>query len=262
MPFARIRLEVSGAVAVVSLALAGSDGPPDGGHDADKLIDELTAAELREALTALDDDDAVRAIVITGDGTDFCRGSALTGAPSGENISSHAVATAVAAVGKATIAAIEGEALDQGLELALACDIRVAAATARLGLTQVNSGGVPWDGGTQRLPRLVGRSRALEMILLGRVITAEEARAMGLVAEVTAPGDALGRAIEFGKIIEKHGPVAVRYLKEAVHKGADLALDQAMRLEVDLATLLHATTDRSEGLRAFAEKRTPEFRGE
>ncbi len=258
MPFARIRLEVSGGVAVVSLALAGSDGGPDAGN----LIDEVTAAELREALTALDDDGSVRAIVLTGDGTDFCRGSGLTGAPSGELISSHSVASDIAGVGKATLAAIEGEALDQGLELALACDIRIAGTDARLGLTQAESGGIPWDGGTQRLPRLVGRSRALEMILLCRVITAQAAAAMGLVAEVTAPGEALERAIALAKIIEKHGPVAVRYLKEAVHKGADLALDQAMRLEVDLATLLHSTNDRSEGLRAFAEKRTPEFRGE
>jgi len=252
MPFARIRLEVSGGVAVVSLA----------GPDAGNLIDELTAVELREVFSDLDDDGDVRTIVLTGDGTNFCRGSALTGAPSGENIATHSVASAIAAVGKATLAAIEGEALDQGFELALACDIRIASTSARLGLTQGNSGGIPWDGGTQRLPRLVGRSRALQMILLGRVITAQEAAAMGLVAELTASGDALGRAIALAKIIEKHGPVAVRYLKEAVHKGADLALDQAMRLEVDLATLLHSTNDRSEGLRAFAEKRTPEFLGE
>lgn len=252
MPFARIRQEVSGGVAVVSLA----------GPDAGNLIDEVIAAELREALTALDDDGSVRAIVLTGDGPHFCRGSALTGAPSGENITTHSVASAIAAVGKATLAAIEGDALDQGFELALACDIRIAGTGARLGLTQGDSGGIPWDGGTQRLPRLVGRSRALEMILLGRVITAQEGAAMGLVAGTTATGDALKRAVALAKIIEKHGPVAVRYLKEAVYKGADLALDQAMRLEVDLATLLHSTSDRSEGLRAFAEKRTPEFRGE
>lgn len=252
MPFARIRLEVSDGVAVVSLA----------GPDAGNLIDELTAVELREVFSDLDDDGDVRTIVLTGDGTNFCRGSALTGAPSGENIAIHSVASAIAAVGKATLAAIEGEALDQGFELALACDIRIASTSVRLGLTQGNSGGIPWDGGTQRLPRLVGRSRALQMILLGRVITAQEAAAMGLVAELTAPGDALERAIALAKIIGKHGPVAVRYLKEAVHKGADLALDQAMRLEVDLATLLHSTNDRSEGLRAFAEKRTPEFLGE
>jgi enoyl-CoA hydratase/carnithine racemase len=252
MPFTRIRLNVTGPVAV--LALVGSD--------AGNLIDEVMAAELREALTELDDDHSVRAVVLTGNGPDFSLGTALPGQPSGEQIASYSAASAIAAVGKATVAAIEGDALGQGLELALACDLRIAGATARFGLTRPDSPGIPWDGGTQRLPRLIGRSRALEMALLSRVITAEEAAAIGLVGEITEPGQALPQAIKAGEVIATHGPVAVRYLKEAVYKGADLALDQAMRLEVDLATLLHSTTDRSEGLRAFAEKRTPEFLGE
>ena len=196
------------------------------------------------------------------DGPDFCLGSALPGRPTGEQIASHSVASAIACVGKATVAALEGNALGQGLELALACDLRIAGATARFGLTRPELTGTPWDGGTQRLPRLIGRSRALEMALLAREIGADEAAAIGLVAEVTEPGQALQHAIKVGEVIATHGPVAVRYLKEAVYKGADLALDQAMRLEVDLATLLHSTADRSEGLQAFAEKRTPEFRGE
>jgi enoyl-CoA hydratase len=252
MPFTRIRLEVAAGVAVVSIAGPGAGNP----------IDEMVAAELREAFSELDNNDDVRAVVLTGDGTDFCVGSGLTGRPSGEQIASHSIASVIAAIGKATVAAIEGDALDQGLELALGCDLRVASANARLGLTQAVSGGIPWDGGTQRLPRLIGRSRALEMILLSRVVSADEAAGMGLIAEVTAPGQTLQHSIAAAEVIARHGPVAVRYLKEAVYKGADLALDQAMRLEVDLATLLHSTTDRSEGLRAFAEKRTPEFHGE
>lgn len=252
MPFTRIRQEVAGPVAIVTLA----------GPDAGNLIDELMAAELREALSELDDDPSVRAVILTGNGPDFCLGTAVPGWPSGEQIASHAVASSIARVGKATVAALEGDALGQGLELALACDLRIAGATARFCLTRPNSPGIPWDGGTQRLPRLIGRSRALEMALLAREIGAEEAAAIGLVAEVAEPGQALQRAIKAGEVIATHGPVAVRYLKEAVYTGADLALDQAMRLEVDLATLLHSTTDRAEGLRAFAEKRTPEFRGE
>jgi methylglutaconyl-CoA hydratase len=252
MSFTRIRLEIAGPVATVTLA------GPDGANP----IDELMAAELREALSELDDDRSVRAIVLTGDGPDFSCGSVLDGRPSGEQIASHSVASSIARVGKVTVAALEGDALGQGLELALACDLRIAGATARFGLTRPELAGIPWDGGTQRLPRLIGRSRALEMTLLARVLGANEAAAIGLVAEVTEPGRALQHAIKAGEVIATHGPVAVRYLKEAVYKGADLALDQAMRLEVDLATLLHSTTDRAEGLRAFAEKRTPEFRGE
>jgi methylglutaconyl-CoA hydratase len=252
MPFTRISLDVAGPVAIVTLV----------GSEAGNHVDELMAAELREALTELDDDRSVRAMVLTGNGPDFCRGSVLESRPSGEQIASHAVASVVAAVGKATVAAIEGDALGQGLELALACDLRIAGATARFGLTQPDAAGIPWDGGTQRLPRLIGRSRALEMALLARKVDAQEAVAIGLIAEVTEPGQALPHAIKAGEVIATHGPVAVRYLKEAVYKGADLALDQAMRLEVDLATLLHSTTDRAEGLSAFAEKRKPEFLGE
>jgi enoyl-CoA hydratase/carnithine racemase len=252
MPFTRIRQEVAGPVAIVTLA----------GPDAGNLIDEVMAAELREALSELDDDPSVRAVVLTGNGPDFSCGTVLEDRPSGDLIASHAVASSIARVGKATVAALEGDALGQGLELALACDLRIAGATVRFCLTRPDSPGIPWDGGTQRLPRLIGRSRALEMALLARVLGAEEAAAIGLVAEVAEPGQALQRAIKAGEVIATHGPVAVRYLKEAVYKGADLALDQAMRLEVDLATLLHSTTDRAEGLSAFAEKRKPEFLGE
>ena len=252
MPPARLRLSVGDGVAAAVLA------GPDSGH----AIDEVMAAEIREAFADLDDRPDVAAVVLAGQGGRFCRGTAITGRARPGAIEAHRAASAIAACGKPTIAAIEGDALDQGLEIALACDIRIASASARLGLTQVASGSLPWDGGTQRLPRLIGRSRALHMLLLARVVGAEEAAGIGLVAEVAGPGGAMRRASEAAAVIASHGPLALRYLKEAVHKGSDLALDPAMRMEFDLATLLHSTRDRDEGLRAFAERRRPEFTGE
>ena len=232
------------------------------GADAGNSIDEITAAELRETLGDLDDRPDVTVVVLTGDGSNFCRGTTLPVVPTAEQMAAHSVASSVAGIGKPTVAAIEGDALDQGLELALACDLRVVGKHARLGLTQAAEGGLPWDGGTQRLPRLIGRSRALEMLLMARVLSGQEAADIGLATEVTAPGRALERAMDAAGVMETHGPLALRYLKEAVYKGADLSLDQAMRMEVDLATLLHSTQDRAEGLRAFADKRRPEFTGE
>lgn len=232
------------------------------GADAGNSIDEITAAELREALGDLDDRPDVMVVVLTGDGPSFCRGSTLPVVPTAEQMAAHSVASSVAGIGKPTVAAIEGDALDQGLELALACDLRFVGEHARLGMTQAAEGGLPWDGGTQRLPRLIGRSRALEMLLMARVLSGQEAAAIGLATEVTPPGRALERAMDEARVMEAHGPLALRYLKEAVYKGADLSLDQAMRMEADLATLLHSTQDRAEGLRAFADKRSPEFTGE
>ncbi len=252
MSFARVRLQVESGVAELTLS----------GADAGNAIDEVMAAELREALCDLDDRPDVVVVVLTGDGPNFCRGSALPVDPSAERMAAHSVASSVAGMGKPTVAAIEGDALDQGLELALACDVRVVGSQARLGMTQAAAGCLPWDGGTQRLPRLVGRSRALEMLLMARVMSGQEAAAAGLAAEVTAPGRALERAMDAARVMSTHGPLALRYLKEAVYKGADLSLEQAMRMEVDLATLLHSTRDRAEGLRAFADKRRPEFTGE
>ena len=252
MSFARVRLQVASGVAALTVS----------GADAGNSIDEITAAELREALGDLDDRPDVMVVVLTGDGPNFCRGTTLPVVPTAEQMAAHSVASSVAGIGKPTVAAIEGDALDQGLELALACDMRVVGEHARLGMTQAAEGGLPWDGGTQRLPRLIGRSRALEMLLMARVLGGQEAAAIGLATEVTAPGRALERAMDAARVMEAHGPLALRYLKEAVYKGADLSLDQAMRMEGDLATLLHSTQDRAEGLRAFADKRRPEFTGE
>ena len=172
------------------------------------------------------------------------------------------IANSVAAIEKPVVAAILGDALDQALELALACDLRIASDASRFGLTQITDGLIPWDGGTQRLPRLVGRSRAMEMILSARVLDAREAHEIGLVNE-TLPSDMVeARAREISRLIAGHGPIAARYLKEAILKGADLTLEQGLRLEADLNLLLQTTSDRVEGIGSFLERRRPEYMGE
>ena len=160
------------------------------------------------------------------------------------------------------MAAVIGNALDQVLELALACDLRIASDASRFGLTQIMDGLIPWDGGTQRLPRLVGRSLAMEMVLSARVLDAPEALEIGLVNE-TVPTDMVSaRAKEMAQLIAGHGPIAARYLKEAILKGADLTLEQGLRLEADLNLLLQTTTDRAEGVGSFLERRRPHYRAE
>ena len=159
------------------------------------------------------------------------------------------------------IAAIRGYALGGGLELALACDLRIAGEDAQLGLTEVNLAIIPGGGGTQRLPRLVGRGRALEMILTGARIDAREAWRIGLVERVVPAADVLASARELARTLAEKAPVALRYAKEAVVKGLELPLADGLRLENDLATLLRTTEDRVEGAKAFLEKRKPRFTG-
>jgi enoyl-CoA hydratase len=159
------------------------------------------------------------------------------------------------------IAAVNGFALGGGLELALACDIRIAALDATLGLTEINLAIIPGGGGTQRLPRLVGRGKALEMILTGARIPADEALRIGLVERVVPTGEALKAATELARAIAAKAPVALRYAKEAVVKGLELPLADGLRLEGDLSTLLRTTEDRVEGAKAFLEKRAPRWIG-
>ena len=159
------------------------------------------------------------------------------------------------------IAAVNGFALGGGLELALACDIRIAAAGTTLGLTEVNLAIIPGGGGTQRLPRLVGRGKALELILTGARIPADEALRIGLVERVVPGGEAVKAATELARSMAAKAPVALRYAKEAVVKGLELPLADGLRLEGDLSTLLRTTEDRLEGAKAFLEKRAPRWTG-
>ena len=162
---------------------------------------------------------------------------------------------------KPIIAAINGDALGQGLELALACDIRIATDTAHFGFPHIKEGLIPWDGGTQRLSRVIGHAKAMEMILTGELIDAQEAYRIGLVTKVVSSQELMPVAMEMAREIASKGPIALRYAKEAVCKGMDLTLDQGLRLEADLYFLLHTTKDRTEGIRAFQEKRPPRFEG-
>jgi enoyl-CoA hydratase len=159
------------------------------------------------------------------------------------------------------LAAIRGYCFGGGLELALACDIRLAADDARLGLTEIDLAIIPGGGGTQRLPRLVGRGTALEMILTGARIPAEEALRVGLVERVVPAADLPTQARALARTLADKAPVALRYAKEAVVKGLELPLADGLRLETDLATLLRTTEDRLEGARAFLEKRRPRWSG-
>lgn len=215
-------------------------------------INQQLAQEMEEVCAGINQDDDVYVVVITGAGKAFCSGS---------EIPKSNVAAAVASIEKPVIAAVNGEALGVGLELALSCDIRLASDRARLGLPQIGSGLIPMNGGTQRLPRLIGKGKALELILTGEIISAQEAFEIGLVSKVV-PHDKL--AAEVDALAEKmaaQAPISQRFVKEAVNKGLDMTLDQGLRLEGDLYFLLHTTADRTEGIKAFLEKRRAEFKG-
>ena len=171
-------------------------------------------------------------------------------------------ANAIASLPFPVIAAINGDAHDQGLELALAADIRVAAESASFRMGQAAEGMIPWDGGTQRLPRVVGPAHATDLILTGRTIGADEGLRMGLVNRVAAVGEALRVAEEIATEILAGGPIAARYAKEVISSGTEMTLDQGILLETDLTMILQTTKDREEGIRSFLERREPEFTGE
>ncbi|MDP2919584.1 MAG: enoyl-CoA hydratase-related protein [Dehalococcoidia bacterium] len=225
--------------------------------------------ELEEACRQANQDDDVYVVIITGAGDTFCNGSELERSfivskrhPSLEEMGTqYNVASVVAGIEKPVIAALNGEALGQGLEIALACDIRIASSAARLGFPNVKLGILPMDGGTQRLPRLIGKGKSLELIFLAETIGAEEAEQIGLVSRVVPPASLSAEVDALAKSMANKAPIALRYIKEAVNKGLDLTLEQGLRLEADLYFLLHTTSDRTEGIKAFLEKRPPGFKG-
>ena len=247
MPYETISLEKRGAIAYLTLRR------PQAGN----ALNAPMATELVHACQALNQDEGMHAVVLNAAGDSFCTG----GEPQGLEAAGEAT-RAIAGIERATIAAIGGDCLAEGLELALACDIRVASRGARLGLPQVSLGLVPGGGGTQRLPRLVGRGKAMEMLLGAEPIDADEALRVGLVSRVVPPEELAAQVDEIAGQIASRGPIAVRFTKEAVNKGLDLTLGQGMRLEGDLYFLIQTTEDRMEGIRAFMEKRPPQFKGE
>jgi enoyl-CoA hydratase/carnithine racemase len=225
------------------------------------LSDELSNLRFR----ILSDAD-VRVIVLTGLGhIEFSIGDDLLKKTKGLSEKGfdriQEVGGQIAGIDRPVIAAISGNAVGLGLELALACDIRIAAENSWFGLPHVKEGLIPWDGGTQRLSRLAGKGKALEMILTGDVIDAQEALRIGLVNRVVPKGDVSKVIMELAKDMVSKSPIATRYAKEAICKGMELSLDQGLRLEADLYFLLHTTKDRTEGIRAFQEKRKAHFEG-
>ncbi|MBI2231156.1 MAG: enoyl-CoA hydratase/isomerase family protein [Deltaproteobacteria bacterium] len=168
---------------------------------------------------------------------------------------------AVAAITKPTIAAIRGYCVGGGLEFALACDMRVAAEDAKLGLAEVKRGLIPGSGGTQRLPRTVGVAKALEICLTGDNVTGGEAQRMGLVNIAVPASDVMKAAEDVAGRILKGAPMSVLFIKEAIKKGVELSLDEGFRLESDLSAMIATTEDSKEGPRAFAEKRPPVWKG-
>jgi enoyl-CoA hydratase len=234
--------------------------------DNDPGIKGRLADELTEFCAEIVSDEEIRVVVLAGgeEGSfsieaglakEFSKDSAM------EQRKIWFLSEPIAKIDRPVIAAIQGNAIGQGLELALVCDIRIATETSRFGFPQIKDGLIPWDGGTQRLSRLVGRGKAIEMILSGEMIDAKEAYRIGLVNKVVHPDKLLTTAMDMAQEMAAKGPIALRYTKEAIYQGMDMTLEQGLRLEADLYLLLHTTKDREEGIRAFREKRVPQFEG-
>jgi enoyl-CoA hydratase len=236
----------------------------------DQLADPSKLIQLSDELTELCSeiawDEEIRVVLITdAEGKSFSMDVDVIslGLRDNEELKINALnlAESIAKLDKPIIAAINGDALGQGLELALACDLRIATETSHFGLPHIRMGLIPWDGGTQRLSRLVGRGKALEMILTGEMIDAKEAYRIGLVNKIVPSGELRTIVMDMAKEMASKGPISLRYTKEAVNKGMDMTLEQGLHLEADLYLLLHTTKDRTEGIQAFRGKKTPQFEG-
>jgi enoyl-CoA hydratase len=232
-------------------------------------LNARTLTELGDAFEAARSDDDVRVVILTGAGEkSFVAGADINelaeGIPAaGPEIArrGQSVFNRIEQLGKPVIAAINGFALGGGCELALACTIRLAADTARLGQPEINLGLIPGYAGSQRLPRLIGRGRALELLLTGDQISAEDAWRIGLVNRVVPASQLMTAARELAAVLASKPPIAVRALLDAVGRGLDMPLDAGQQYEAALFGLLLSTDDMREGTRAFLEKRKPVFKG-
>jgi enoyl-CoA hydratase len=222
------------------------------------ILDAATLDDFDRAAAAISGDDAVMVALLTSAPDAFCTGW-NPGEPAA--LDRNLPFRSLELMAQPLIACLEGDALGAGLELALACDVRIAAETASFAMTHVAAGETPSLGGTQRLPRLVGRGRATSMILLGERLDAQAALTCGLVNDIAPAGKVRARAEALAASIAAQGPIAVRYAKEAIRQGLDMPLEQALRYETDLTVILQTTADRAEGVRAFLEKRKPRFTG-
>ena len=251
-----VAVETRGAVALVRL-----DRPEARNALSPELMEELAAA-----LERFDDDPAVRCIVVAGGDEWFAAGAdikAMAQRSFQETLSSPAARfwPRLAALGTPLVAAVSGYALGGGLELALACDLIVASESAALGQPAILLGIIPGGGATQRLTRIMGKQRAMELILTGRRIDAAEALRLGIVNQVAARGEWLDAALSLAALVADRPPLAARLAKRAVLAADDMPLGAGLDHERRLFELAMATEDRIEGMNAFVEKRRPEFRG-
>jgi len=261
MEYNNLRLELRPPVAQVTL-------------DRPKVLNALNAATIAELGAAFDSlaaDPAVRVVLLTGGGgRAFAAGAdigELSAAATPEEgrafaLRGQQVFRNIETLGKPVIACIQGFALGGGCELAMACTFRIAAEDARMGQPEPKLGVIPGYGGTQRLPRLVGRGAALKLLLTGEIIGAQEALRIGLVDEVVSAADLMTRAEALAQAIAKNAPLAIAETLHVVEDGLSLPLELSLLREADSFGRLCATADKTEGTRAFLEKRTPEWKGE
>jgi enoyl-CoA hydratase len=259
MTYQHLLVDRDGAVAVITI-----NRP-----EKRNALNSETIDELRRAILALKHDDGVRAVVITGTGDKaFIAGADINElavqTPVGGREHAHRaqhVLDLIETMGKPVVAAINGVALGGGCELAMACTIRIAADTARLGQPEINLGLMPGYAGTQRLPRLVGKGRALELLLTGDVITAAEAHRIGLVNRVVPAAELVAEARKLAATLADKAPVAARYIIDAVNRGLEMSSAEAELYEATLFGLVSTTEDMREGTKAFLDKRKPQFKG-
>jgi enoyl-CoA hydratase/carnithine racemase len=256
MPYETLLLSREDTFAVVTL-----NRPPANAISV-QLVEDLNAA-----VGELVDDEAVRSVIITGAGDRiFCAGADLGSAFSGGNVDTfmqfgNAVLRKIERSPKPVIAAMNGHALGGGCEIAMACHLRLLKDGARMGQTESNLGIIPGFGGTQRMPRLIGRTKALEFMILGTQVSAAECLALGLVNRVSKEGETLDDAKALARQIGKRPPIATRLILEAVDDGLEAPIDQALEIETRAFLKVLRTEDASEGIQAFFGKREPSFRG-
>ena len=230
-------------------------------------ISEPLMRELNAALTSVESDDTVRAVIITGSGDRiFCAGADLGSAFSGGDVDTfirfgNSVVRRIERFPKPVIAAMNGHALGGGCEIAMACHFRLLKETARMGQTESNLGITPGFGGSQRMPRLIGRTKALEFLILGTQVSAQECLALGLANRLTKDGETLNDARALAREIAKRPPIATRLIIEAVDEGLEAPIDKAIDIEIRAFLKSLKTEDASEGIQAFFAKREPSFKG-
>ena len=263
MAFETILFEVRNQIAFVTL-----NRP-----DSMNAVNRQMARELVEACKQVEDDPGIRVAIFTGAGEKaFSAGMDLKERAEtsfspierrNQKLSQtiHTQSRAFGAMTKPTIAAIRGYCVGGGLEMALACDMRVAAEDAKLGLTEVRRGLIPGAGGTQRLPRAVGVSKALEICLTGDTVSGSDGEKLGLVNKAVPAAEVMKTAEDLASRILKGAPMSVMFIKEAIRKGVELSLEEGLRLEADLSAMVATTEDSKEGPKAFAEKRAPVWKG-